>query len=40
MKTLFLIANNLVTGDIDYLQKEAIDSKREKRVLEMIKQEN
>ena len=33
MKTLFLIANNLVTGDIDYLQKEAIDSKREKRVL-------
>ena len=33
MKTLFLIANNLVIGDITYLQKGPIDEKREKRVL-------
>ena len=33
MKTLFLIANNLVVGDLNYLKTENIDDKREKRVL-------
>ena len=33
MKTLFLIANNLVAGDLNYLKTENIDDKREKRVL-------
>ena len=33
MKTLFLIANNLVIDNITYLKEESIDEKREKRIL-------
>ena len=33
MKTIFLIANNLVIGDINYLKEESVDEKREKRIL-------
>ncbi len=33
MKTIFLIANNLVIDNITYLKDESIDEKREKRIL-------